>query len=81
METYKPAGERLADLLAEDKELNKKVDDSVKYFKEEKEELENTRTLVFTWVGLAKDWKLYSEHLFPDFLEHDEDVRSKLWAK
>lgn len=30
--------------------------------------------------GLAKEWKEYAEHLFPDFLEYDEDVRSKIWA-
>lgn len=77
METYKPAGERLADLLAENKEVNKKADEAVEYFQEQKEP---RKFLIFTWKGLAKDWNLYSEHLKESFRERDEDVRSKIWA-
>jgi len=36
--------------------------------------------LVFTWKGIASDYKLYSEHLKESFRERDEDVRSKLLA-
>ena len=43
-------------------------------------ECEPQRTLVFTWKGIASDYKLYSEHLKESFRERDEDVRSKLWA-
>lgn len=37
--------------------------------------------LVFTWKGLAKDWKEYSDHLMQDFMKHDEDVRIKIWSR
>jgi hypothetical protein len=45
------------------------------------EDIEPKRTVVFTWVGIAKDWREYSDHMMKNFMKHDEDVRIKLWSK
>lgn len=74
METYKPAGERLADLLAENKEANKKADDAVKYFKEQQEP---KRERVFYFKGTVGEWREYSEHHQQDF--EDFDLMNKVW--
>lgn len=49
---------------------------TLEQLQEQKEEIEKVgeRSLIFTWKGLAKDWKLYSQHLFPDFKEFDERI-------
>lgn len=73
METYKPAGERLADLLAENKEVNKKADEAVEYFQEQKEP---RKFLIFTWKCLdgnvVKKWEeFYNEYKNKKLIDED----------
>jgi len=44
-------------------------------------ECEPKKYVVFSWKGLAKDWREYSDHLKHEFRKHDEDVRIKLWSR